>query len=471
MYSRTAWTQAPWTGTLLPPRATGVLPPPIPGDRATFSYAAPQVGRPWAYLSWAGGYPLPRYPGGGVLAHEDNDAGVVRVQAWWPDASILSLVRILPSGLRTPVRGGYPITVAGTTRRNLCTNPSIEAGANGFVPSDGNPTLTRVATPGAPDRTAYLRALTTTAGSNAVVLPIALAGVTLTTPLTVALSLRASAKPTTLTVSMAWLDAAGGALATTAAPSDANERAAVVSQFSRIVKQLTVPAGAVNGTLKVYVNGLPLNGTADYDAITVEAADTAGTYFDGTSLSGIWLGTAELSTSVLSPISQVVDAEAPVGVPLTYEVSSAAITGGRVTSTPPVTLNTGETSWLTHPVHPGQTVKVLLLRVPTLDRPVAQGVFLPIGAARPVVVSSARRQAPVGSLDFVLLSFDERNTLLALLADPFPVLLRLPPTYGYAAPMWLAVSGLTEERGPRKGWQEAMILTAEVVEVDAPAMP
>jgi hypothetical protein len=112
-----------------------------------------------------------------------------------------------------------------------------------------------------------------------------------------------------------------------------------------------------------------------------------------------------------------------------------------------------------------------LTRVPVLERNVAQGVFLPLGARRPVVVSAIRRQAPVTTLEFLTLSFDERDALLAYFDEPFPVLLRLPREFGYTAPMWLAVGRVTEDRGERKGWHDTVILQAEVTEVNAPALP
>lgn len=470
MYGRDAYGQVPWAGGILPPANVGQLPPPIPGDDATFSYTTVQVARPWAYLSWAGGYPRTSYPGGGILAHPDPAAGVVRLQVWWPDAPLLHLVRITPDGTHTPVRGAYPLAVTAATRRNRCQNPSIEAGLNGLVPDAGNPTLTRVVDPTAPAGTAILRATNASAGSNGVTLPATLTGLVPASTTTIGFALRTSATAATVTVSIAWVDGVGTPLATTSTTLTADERTLATNQFLRVVRRMTVPANAANGTLKVIATGMPAAGRVDLDAITVDGADTDGSYVDGNQVGGIWLGTSDLSTSVVAPVQLVLDAECPLDTLVTYELAYQAITGGRVTSTPPVLLTGDGGSWLTHPARPDQPLKVVLATVPTLERTIPQGVFLPVGARWPVVVSAMRRQAPVTTLEFVTLSFDDRDVLLEAFADSSPVLLRFPREYGYPAPLWLAVGRVTEDRGDRKAFHDSVILAAEVTEVAAPAL-
>jgi hypothetical protein len=470
MFGRDAYAAVPYGGTLLPPPVVGTLPPPIPGDPATYAYTTLQVARPWAYLSWAGGYPPASYPGGGILTHAEPDAGVIRVRVWWPDAALLHLVRIGTDGARTPVRGAYPIAVTAPTRRNRCLNPSVEAGLNGYVPADGNPTLTGVADAAAPAGNTVLRLTNAAAGPNGVAVPTVLTGLAAGTTMTLGVALRFSAAPTTATLSIAWLATGGSALSTTTAALTADERGMAVNTFLRTVQAMTVPVGAVDGTLKVIATGMPAGGTVDLDAISVEAAATDGSAFDGTAVGGTWLGTPHLSASVAAPELLVFDAECPLDALVTYEVAYQAITGGRVTSTPPVLLVGGGGSWITHPARPGETLKVDLARVPRLERTVNQGVFLPIGAARPVVVSAARRQAPTTTLEFVLLSFRDRDALLSLLDDPHPLLLRLPAEFGYAAPMWLAVGRVIENRDNRKGWHDSVILEAEATEVNAPSV-
>jgi hypothetical protein len=464
VYAYAAWAQAPFGGSVLPPFPTGEIPPPIPGDPTSFRYSCPLRGNPWASLSWAGGYPPLPYPGGGIFPKADPKRGVVTVQVWWPDATAISLVRVTPDGVRTPVRGAYPLTTTTPTRHNWCANPSIEVGANGFVPADGNPNVNRLALSDAPDRTAYLRANNISAGSNGVTIPTALAGLP-ATALTVGLTLRTLAVAASVTVSMAWVDGLGGALATTTATLDANERTALVNRFVRIVKQLTVPTGAVNGSLKVVATGMPAGYVVDYDAITVETAATTGSYFDGATFAGGWTGTPDLSASALPPVLTIIDGECPLDTIVTYEASPVGLRGGLVVSDPLTLASTGH-AWLTHP--PALPVSLDLRAVPVLERGIEQGVFWPIGAQRAIVVSAPRR-APSGELEINTYSFAERDAFRDLFADGAPMLLRCPAEYGWP-PAWLALGASTEDRGNRKAYQDYTLIRAPFVEVDAPAV-
>lgn len=470
-FGRDPWGAVPWAGTIVGPPPTGGQPPPIPGDAASFVFNRTLAARPWAYLSWAGGYPPSRYPGGGILAHADPTRGVVDVRAWWPYASTLKLVRIDQRGQRTPLRGAHPFTVSGTTRRNECTNPSAEVDLSGFVADAGTPTLTALVDAAAPAGTTVLRATTTAAGDCGVVVPTALANRIVPQALTVGFALRTSSAPDSVTVSMSWLDDAGASAGTTSASLTDDERLMSVGAFLRVTNTLPV-TGTYPDTLRIVATGLPAGATLDLDAILVELGTSTGEFFDGSAISGAWLGTPGTSASMLAPITVITDAEAPLNQPLTYELTYPGVAGGWVTSTPPVTLATptggpGD-SWLTHPSRRDRPLRISLVSVPTWDRTVPQGSFLPIGARHPIVVSAARRQAPVGELKLVTLSFDERDELLALLDDPAPVLVRFPPEFGYRRPLWLVVGKITEDRGERKGWHDTVLLSLEVTEVDTP---
>jgi hypothetical protein len=467
MYARAARGQAPHAGTVLPAPDVGQLPPPIPGDAATFSYSSQIGDYPWAFASWAGGYPLATYPGGGVLAHALADAGVVQVQAWWPDALTLQLVRITPDGVRHEVRSGFPLIVSTATRRNYASNPSLEAGLNGYTPDAGSPTLSQLADAAAPAGSYVLRATNAGSGSNGVAIPVALTVTPVGRPLTVAFSLRTSALASSVTVSVAWTDSGGGALSTNSTTLSADQRSAAVGQFTRPVISFTPPSGAVTPTVKVTAGGMPAGGTLDLDAISVEVGTTDGSFFDGRTLGGLWVGTADLSASILAPVATILDAECPLDTLVSYQVSNPGITGGRVVSDP-VLLSANGNSWLTHPSLVGAPVKVNITTVPRWERTVDQGVFLPIGATRPIVVSSAARQASTGTVEFVAFSFAERDALLDLFDDPLPLLLRAPLEFGFTDSVWLAIGTVSEDRGERKAWQDTVLLSAEVTEVDVP---
>lgn len=463
-----AHAQAPWAGSTLPAGDVGQIPPPIPGDPAAFSYNSQLGARPWAGFSWAGGYPLAAYPGGGVLAHPDSAHGVMTVSAWWPDAVALQLVRIDMLGNRTPVRGAFPITVGAATRRNFCSNPSVEAGLNGYVPDVGTPTLTQLADAAAPAGSYVIRATNAGSGSSGVTVPTALTVLPGSSSVTVGWSMRTSALPTSLTMSIGWTDAVGGALSASSATLTADQRSASVNTFARQTLTVSPPAGAVTPTLKLTAGGMPAGGTMDLDAITFEVGSTDGSFFDGRTLGGTWAGTADLSASILSPVMTISDGECPTDTAVSYLLSYPGITGGRVLSDPATLLSNGIT-WLTHPLTPASPVAVNLTQVPSQKREVAQGVFLPIGGSRPVVVSSAQRQASTGTLELVALSFAERDALVTLFATPSPMLLRPPGEFGYTG-LWLALGTVTEARTDRKAWQDTVFFACEFTEVDAPSV-
>lgn len=468
MYGRAGWAQAPRGGSVLPATDVGQLPPPIPGDPATFSYAAALGDYPYAYGSWAGGFPLATYPGGGVLAHAVDASGTVQISAWWPNATTLQLVRIEPDGSYRPVRGGYPVTVTAATRTNYCTNPSIEAGTNGYTPDAGTPTLSQLADAAAPSGSYVLRCTNAGSGSNGVAIPTTLTATPVGRPITVGFGLRTSALPTTVTISISWTDVGGIALASNSTTLTADQRSASVGQFSRQVVSFTPPNGAVTPTLKVVAGGMPAGGTVDLDAVTFEITTTDGSFFDGHTLGGLWLGTADLSGSILAPVQTIVDGECPTDIPVTYLLSYPGITGGRVVSDP-VTLLSNGTTWLTHPLSSGVPLAVYITEVPTQERDVVQGVFLPIGASKPVVVSSAQRQASTGSLELVAFGFPARDALLDLFATPSPMLLRPPGIFGYSS-LWLAFGRITETRHNRKAWQDSVFLSCEFTEVGVPSV-
>lgn len=469
MYARVGYAQAPWAGTLLPAPNVGQLPPPIPSEGARFSYSSSGGAYPWAYPSWAGGVPPIAYPGGGVLVYPLPEQGVMKVVAWWPSAAALNLVRITADGTRSPVRGAYPITMlASATRRNWASNPSIEVGTNGYVPDVGNPTLTQLANAAAPAGSYVLRATNASSGSSGVTVPTSLTSPASGQPVTVGWSMRTSARPTSVTLTIGWANSAGQALATSTATLTADQINTSVNTFARQVLAVIPPAGAVTPTVKLTAAGMPAGGQMDLDAITIEVGATDGSAFDGHTVGAVWLGTADLSASVLAPLQTVYDAECPFDTLVSYQVSYPGITGGRVQSDP-ITLSANGTCWLSHPLLAGQALAVDLQRVSVLERGIDQGIFWPLDGRRPVVVSAAMRQSPTGEIVFNTYSFDERDTLREMLADGMPVLLRGPANYGYGPGTWMAFASVTEDREERLAWQDFTLVSGSFVEVDAPA--
>lgn len=467
MYARVAVAQAPYAGFLLPAPEVGTLPPPIPGDSATFSYATNIGAYPWALFTWAGGPPPQAYPGGGIVATALPDQGIIQLTLWWPNAPSLSVARVTVDGARTAVRGAAPLIVTVPTRRNYANNPSIEVGTNGFVPDAGSPTLTQLADATAPDGANVLRATVAGAGSNGVTVPTALLTPGNGSFVTVGWGMRTSARPTTVTLTISWTDALGGALSTNTATLTADQINASVATWARQVLTVAPPNTAVTPTVKIVAAGMPAGGTMDLDAFTIEIGTTSGSYFAGNTLGAIWNGTVGLSTSALAPILTLYDGEAPLDTLLYYQISYPGLTGGRVVSDP-LTLLSGGASWLSHPNQITNPITVALQEVPKLERSIADGVFWPLAGTFPLVVASTRR-APSGSLNFVWLTFAERDALLAFMADGAPLLLRTAHEFG-GENRWLALHNVTEDRGDRKAYQDAGLLAADFHEVARPSL-
>jgi hypothetical protein len=465
-YARVRWAGYGSSG-LEPPNQ--ILPPPVPGGSGAYYWSAWNGFYPYSYVSWAGVPPQIAQVYGGVVAVPDADTGVMNIQGWWPNATVLHFVRIHPDGSRHPVRGAYGLTVDEPTRLNLSTNPSFEAGLNGVVTDAGTPALTRIniaTDPTIPLGEYAMRATVAGAGSNGVTIPTGLTGAL---PVTVGFDIRLSVRPTGLRVVVSWTDAGGAPLTTNTVNVSTMTINEAVGQWARVVETLTPPTNAVTPTFKIIADGVTAGSTMDLDGITIEQSSTSdGSRFDGDSLAGSWTGTEGLSTSRLAPIQTVADAEAPLDVPVTYVVANPALTGGMVTSSAIGLPSLGRWCWLTHPLRSTGPIRVDLKRVPNFEHGIEQGVFYPIGARQAVVVST-RRRTPAAELIFNAVSFAERDALLDVMSDGMPLLLRAPARYGYGTGTWWALGTVTEDREERLAYQDAMILTAQAISVREPS--
>ncbi len=441
------------------------IPPTVPDGTTVYYYDAQVPARPIAMAGLAGAGPQAIYPGGGIVLVPDPATGVMKIMAWWPDATSLQLIRTPFGGSPALVRGGSPLAVTDSTRRNWSTNPDIAGATTGYTAGTGSPTLavvTRTDSVGGQ----MLRATNASAGSSAVVLAGTLPG---GTDATIAMDLQLSASPTTVTVSVAWTNSGGGSVGTTSAVLTAAQAVYSVGQLYRQVFALTIPAGAVAGVVTLTATGMPAAGQIHLDRVTLEAAATGGSYVDGTTLGAQWLGTSGLSTSVIAPVVTLLDGECPVDTPVVYQLSNPSLTGGRITSQS-ATLASNGTTWLTHPSAPSAPLSIDLRVKPVLERGVDQGVFWPMmGDGRATTVSTAQRRAPAGTLAFNAISLTERDALLAKFADVSPVLLRPPAEFGYPSDWWVSLGSLTEDPEGRKNWQDAWLLSAPFVTVRTPS--
>jgi hypothetical protein len=467
MWSQVAYSEAPWSGPLIPAAPPGqVLPPNVPpGGTSSYTYGVQQGSYPWSYGGWSGGLAPFASLAGGIIAVPNPATGTVTLSAWWPYAPTLQLVRTAPDGSRVAVRGGYPVTPATATMVNYSTNPNSISTA-GYVPGTGSPTLSLI------NRTdiggTAVRATNASSGTSEVTVPQSL----LANPqITVAFDLQLSAKATSLMVTLGWVDGLGGALSSTAVSLTADQISSCVAQFRRFSFQIVPPAAAATcSTLKVNAGGMPAGGTMDLDRWLVTQASTDGTYGDGDSLGGLWTGTSGLSTSILAPVQTVVDGECPLDVACFYTLYAPFLTGGYA-RTPTITLASNESSWLTHPATPSSPIQVTPYAAPTLTRKIQQGVFPVIGRQYPVVVSASNRLSPTGTLWFDNPSFTTRDQLLGLLQDGSAVLLRAPADAGYGLGMWLAIGDVVEDPQGRPAWSGSRPLSCAFTVVDTPAGP
>jgi hypothetical protein len=468
MWARVAYASAPWAAETIPnviPAGIQPVPPPIPSATSSYTYLTQTGVAAWATRSWAGAQATPVFPGGGISVAPLPDLGIVRIWAWWPDAANLQIVRIDQDGNRTAVRGGFPRVVSEKTRRNLCLNPSFEAGLNGYTQLDINTTFTQVTTAPYVADGAYALRMTSTTTTTGATWPATLPGAG---PYTIAFNLGFTTKPTAVTVTVAWLTSAGTSAGSTVLALSADQLAASLGQSVRHTFQFAAPSTAVSGTVQLVATGITAGSTQVFlDAVMVEAATTSGAYFDGSTTYGLWSGVTHLSSAVLSPVQVFDDAECPLDVPIVYEVYSSAFSGGRMRTDPVLLLSNGRT-WLTH-TEIGPPVIVDLRSVPSQVYGIERGVFRAMGAPRAITVTGATRFAPTGTIVFNAISKAEHDALLTMFDDGSPVLLRTPAEYHYdSAGQWLSLGDLTEDREGRKAWMDAWVLSAPYDEVDPP---
>lgn len=470
-WSADPWGEAPWSAGVVPSTTPPgqTIPPPIPGATTQYSYARQTGILPWSLASWSGGFAPSVYQPGGIVASPNPDTGTCTIYAWWPYASKMLLVRVTPDGVRTPVRGGYPLAAIGSTRINACPNPSVEAGLNGYVPGTGSPTLGTVTRtdldPSDPDTTAWTATISA-AGTNEVTVPLSLASAQI---VTVGIDLSIADRPTALTITIGWTDSGGNALASSVATLTSNQVGASISQYGRAVVYLQPPVGAFAATnMKVAGTGLPAGDVMSGDRITVEKGRTDGSYFDGDVLGGLWTGATQLSTSIAAPVATVVDGECPLDVPVTYQVFDPDLVGGSASASSVVLASNGQ-AWLGHPLSPSAPIPCTPTEVPTVVHALPQAILPVMGRPKPVVVTSTVRQAPSGAIKIGCGDFADRAALLALLADAQPLLFRAPAEYGFGYGQWLTFSDISEDAGGRLAWQQARVLSANYQEVDAPA--
>lgn len=464
--------RATWAGSILAGEITagGYR---VPGSQDVFFWTA-AAGAAWSGAAWGGAVRLERALGG-IVAVPDPAAGMVTVRAWWAYASALRLVRVDAAGRRIPVRGA-PLSVTARTRRNNASVPRFRDGVDGVTATSGTLSpltgLTGAALPR--DITTGARVTAPSSGTATLrfdrdVLP--------PYPTTMGMFVRTSALASALRLDIDWYDLSSVLIASTSVAPASIAVSQAVGEFSWCTFAIAGPTGSQvtgqAGQARLTGTGLGAGGTLDVTGRLWEDGDLTGDFFDGDTLGGSWRGTSGASSSTLAPVVSILDAEAPLDVPLVYELTAGSAPG-YAALTNPVELSVGQVlrskrqTWMTHPGL-GKAIRVWIEDDPTVTSPLERETFKVIGRKRKVSVSDTQRGGDEGDLTFITETEDEYNQLRAFLDDGSPLLLRMPHQLRHPPLWWLSFGDVTS--GPPTRWARHPIrkVKADFVEVDRPS--
>lgn len=424
-------------------------------------------------------------PAAGIVALPDAPAGTVTLQWWWAYAQTCTIVRIDADGTRTPVRGGEGIAPVGASRTNPQTNPRARDSLTGYS-AGANTTLSRQTglTPG-PVAGVSAAVRGTAAAAGAVVVSVPGDAVS-TAPATYGFEAQTSAVATALGLSVEWFDGNSttlGSILYSVSSADRTRAAAGLAWLTVAVD--TAPAAAAVGVLSYRAAGLPAGGWLQLSGrMLVPGTDTPPAptdYFDGDSLGAAYIGTDGVSFSQIAQLQTLVDAEAPLDAPVSYEVTASSVPGWLVRSEavriPGAAVFGSAGRWGSRRrallTHPGQarTVRLWIQDAPELEDDIAEGRHRVKGRRNLVVVQAAQRDGWTSSLDIWCETGDELDRLLDMLAVPSPMLLRLSgDLVGYPPNWWQTWGKVRLAPLERSGRIPLRKLTVPVTTVDRPTV-
>ena len=455
---------------------------PVPGFDASYFVFAAGGAAPYGGSTYGGRRALAR-PAAGIAALPDPDAAAVTCTWWWAYGEAVTVVRVEPDGTRVPVRGAEGTSPVGRSRSNPASNPTARDAATGYSAGANTTVGRRTGLTGLPvDRVSTaIRGTATAAGQAAIVADLDLAA---PAPTRHGFIVQTSALATTLGLAIEWFDSAGVTISPTTYPVAASVRtSAAAGPVWAEIDVTTWPQGAAVGVVSHIATGLPAAGWLQVTArILGDAGDVdgPGSWFDGDTLGGGWVGAAGLSRSILGPLQTVVDAEAPLDVDVVYELAAGSTPGWTVRSTPirldGVRVFAGSGRWGSRRrallTHPGQarTVRVWIEDAPELTRGITEGRHRVRGRANLVVVQAGERDGATGSLTLISEDPGELGRLLGMLEVPSPMLLRLPAQLQYPPVWWLTFGEVTVAPLERSGRIPVRKLTAAVTTVDRPSV-
>lgn len=202
--------------------------------------------------------------------------------------------------LRIPVR----VRALYSLRTNLALNPSIETATTGWsTGGGGGGTLTRDATQAYSGT--YSLKVTTTGAGNSLVLYGSASRTPVTAGTTYSFSayVRSAATSRLVDIVANWYDAGGASLSTTSGTQISTSTSAWV----RPTHTVAAPALATSVVIQVRLASVVSSEVHYVDGLLLEAAASAGTYFDGSTTNASWTGTANASTSTVAGSSTYVD--------------------------------------------------------------------------------------------------------------------------------------------------------------------
>lgn len=183
-------------------------------------------------------------------------------------------------------------------------------------------------------------------------------------------------------------------------------------------------------------------------------------------------GTTGLLDNVAVASDQLVleDYEAPLGVPLTYNVelrdSTGALAGTRTSSSVTIALGDGNLVWLKDPGEPQRNLAVMVSKAPDWSRPIEQAVNRVLNR-RNAVVFSGLRSGLEGELQIWTRSDEERASLHWLLDSGHTLFWQANPGYGIDD-MYVSVGTAPEARAGGMATDAWRVWTLPMIQVDMP---
>ncbi|MGW7350939.1 hypothetical protein [Streptomyces sp. NPDC054784] len=291
-----------------------------------------------------------------------------------------------------------------------------------------------------------------------------------------------------------WLDAGGNLISTTAASPDPMP---TPNWWSASTDQVA-PEGAAQAQLEIILGATAINSVAQFDRVALWQVASLFEVNTDPDNASVELVLRELSTArvmtlyrvapdgarslvrgadglidqqvIVSDAYTVVDYEAPLGVPVTYQIefrnpATGAITGTR--SSDMLTLAVGRNDvWLTDPIEPQRNLRLTGQSPPSWERDVEAAEFRVRGRRTPVILTDVRSGFS-GEIRVFTQTDEERRRLHFLLDTGHTVLIRTAPGTGLED-VYVQVGSITEGRVTDYAPEQLRSWTLALTEVDRP---